>query len=196
MFNSFFICILPQFYLTCRLAEYLKNRRGLDLRNQVCVITFYAGQVLCINKMVRSSGLAGDGLRVMTVDSFQGSECDVVILSFVRCNNNGIVGFVKDFQRLNVALTRAKFLLLCVGCAETLQSGTKSVNTANTETAKTTKTTKTTKITGITGITELTEITEIAKTTIVTSSQENPLPSIITDARHRGRFFLVSELNL
>lgn len=57
----------------------------------------------------------------MTVDSFQGSECDVVILSFVRSNSRGSVGFVKGYQRLNVALTRAKHLLICVGCAETLR---------------------------------------------------------------------------
>jgi superfamily I DNA and/or RNA helicase len=88
---------------------------------QVCIITFYAGQVLCINKALERAGMGG-GMRVMTVDSFQGSECDVVILSFVRSNSRGSVGFVKGYQRLNVALTRAKHLLICVGCAETLRT--------------------------------------------------------------------------
>ena len=97
---------------------------GLLLRNQVCVITFYAGQVACINTAIKSSNtIKNDGLRVMTVDSFQGSECDVVILSFVRNNSRGSVGFVKDYQRLNVALTRARHLLICVGCAATLLAG-------------------------------------------------------------------------
>ena len=91
----------------------------------MCVITFYAGQVICINRALKSSGIGKDGLRVMTVDSFQGSECDVVILSFVRSNARGSVGFVSNFQRLNVALTRAKHLLICVGCAKTLQKVTK-----------------------------------------------------------------------
>ena len=91
------------------------------------MITFYAGQVLCINRALRASGLGGEGLRVMTVDSFQGSECDVVLLSFVRSNARGSVGFVKDFQRLNVALTRAKHLLVCVGCAQTLLSDGKNL---------------------------------------------------------------------
>ena len=68
----------------------------------------------------------GSGLRVMTVDSFQGSECDVVILSFVRSNARGSVGFLEDFQRLNVALTRAKHLLVCVGCAQTMQKTDKT----------------------------------------------------------------------
>ena len=108
-----------------RLAEYLKCKMGLLLSSQVCVITFYAGQVACINTAIKSSNtIKNDGLRVMTVDSFQGSECDVVILSFVRNNSRGSVGFVKDYQRLNVALTRARHLLICVGCAATLLAGT------------------------------------------------------------------------
>ena len=111
--------------LSLRLVQHLKNKQGLDLRKQVCVITFYSGQVLCINRALRTSGLGRDGVRVMTVDSFQGSECDVVLLSFVRSNIRGNVGFVKDFQRLNVALTRARHLLVCVGCAQTLLDGGK-----------------------------------------------------------------------
>lgn len=111
------------------MVEYLKNRVGLNLQRQVCIITFYAGQVICINKSIKlSNTIKNDGLRVMTVDSFQGSECDVVILSFVRNNSRGSVGFLKDFQRLNVALTRARHLLICVGCAKTLQSQTRNQN--------------------------------------------------------------------
>jgi hypothetical protein len=60
-------------------------------------------------------------VRVVTVDSFQGSEADVVIVSFVRSNAHGDVGFLRAFQRLNVALTRARHLLLCVGSASTLE---------------------------------------------------------------------------
>lgn len=103
-----------------RLASYLQRQHGFDLVTQACVITFYAGQVLCINKALKKAGMGG-GIRVMTVDSFQGSECDVVILSFVRSNSRGSVGFVRGYQRLNVALTRAKHLLVCVGCAQTLR---------------------------------------------------------------------------
>ena len=56
-------------------------------------------------------GGINDGPLVLTVDSFQGSEADVVILSFVRNNAHGDIGFLRGFQRLNVALTRAKHLL-------------------------------------------------------------------------------------
>ena len=52
---------------------------------------------------------------VATVDAFQGAERDIMVLSFVRTNRGRNVGFLKDFRRLNVALTRAKHSLICVG---------------------------------------------------------------------------------
>ena len=138
---------------------------GLDLKKQVCVITFYAGQVLCINRALKRAGMDGRGLRVMTVDSFQGSECDAVILSFVRSNMRGSVGFLQDFQRLNVALTRAKHLLVCVGCAQTLQKAD-----------KTDKKTLAQKHSGDGG------------------KKYNHLAEIIYDAKRRSRLFLGSDL--
>jgi len=63
-------------------------------------------------------------IRVHSVDSFQGSESDIVLLSFVRSNPIHRVGFLKDFQRLNVALTRAKYLLICVGDVSTIGAHT------------------------------------------------------------------------
>ena len=59
---------------------------------------------------------------VHTVDSFQGSEADVVVISAVRCNARGDVGFLADPRRLNVALTRAKSVCVFVGCARTLRA--------------------------------------------------------------------------
>lgn len=86
------------------------------------VITFYSAQVACLQQELLSGGVDSHTVRVLTVDSFQGSEADIVILSFVRSNSENRVGFVQDFQRLNVALTRAKHLLLAVGSAHTLQN--------------------------------------------------------------------------
>lgn len=91
---------------------------GINIIKRIAVITFYSAQVRCIQETLRNQGI--HGMRVMTVDSFQGSECEGIILSFVRSNNRHIVGFVNHFQRLNVAITRAKHLLLSVGCFETL----------------------------------------------------------------------------
>jgi len=54
------------------------------------------------------------GIMVSTVDSSQGCEADIVILSFVR-GGSSKVGFLKDNRRLNVGLTRARFQLVCVG---------------------------------------------------------------------------------
>merc|ERR1711972_760098 len=65
-------------------------------------------------------------LGVHTVDSFQGSEVDIVLLSFVRANPRGAVGFLSDFRRLNVALSRAKLHLIVLGNITTFQAGPKS----------------------------------------------------------------------
>jgi ATP-dependent RNA/DNA helicase IGHMBP2 len=84
----------------------------------VCVLTFYNAQVKCIKSVMK--GLTG--VSVMTVDSFQGSEADIVLISFVRANSKNRVGFLQDFQRLNVALTRAKRLLVLFGSGNTLKN--------------------------------------------------------------------------
>ena len=63
-------------------------------------------------------------VKVLTVDSFQGSETDIIILSFVRSNAKNNVGFLSVFSRINVALTRAKHNLLCIGNASTLENCT------------------------------------------------------------------------
>ncbi len=59
---------------------------------------------------------------VNTVDGFQGQECDVVMFLAVRCNTKGMLGFLTDFRRLNVAITRARFSLVVICDDETLKS--------------------------------------------------------------------------
>ena len=57
-----------------------------------------------------------------TIDGFQGQECDIIILSTVRSNEGGFLGFVSDCRRLNVAVTRPKYSLLLVGNCTTLRT--------------------------------------------------------------------------
>jgi len=58
--------------------------------------------------------------RVNTVDSFQGQEADAVLISLVRSNERGVVGFLSDYRRLNVAVTRARKHVMLVGDAATI----------------------------------------------------------------------------
>jgi energy-coupling factor transporter ATP-binding protein EcfA2 len=59
-------------------------------------------------------------LRCSTIDSFQGQEKNQIILSLVRSNQEGIIGFLKDYRRMNVAITRAKEHLLVIGDSATI----------------------------------------------------------------------------
>ncbi len=81
------------------------------------IITPYAAQVKLIKKIL-------DPLlvEVKSVDGFQGREKEIVIISFVRSNERGEIGFLKDLRRLNVAITRAKRKLICIGDTSTLRS--------------------------------------------------------------------------
>jgi superfamily I DNA and/or RNA helicase len=56
------------------------------------------------------------------VDAFQGQERDVIIISFVRSNDKGEVGFLSDIRRTNVAMTRARKKLIMIGDSATLSS--------------------------------------------------------------------------
>ena len=88
-------------------------------RKRVGVITFYAQQArrletLCLDNADRYPNL---DLRVGTVDRFQGIEREIVIVSMVCNNQKGRIGFARQPERINVALSRAQELLILVGCA-------------------------------------------------------------------------------
>jgi len=87
--------------------------------SDIGVITPYSGQVSAIRQELRG---VQDGARVQvaSVDGFQGSEKEVIILSLVRANAQGDLGFVADWRRLNVSVTRAKRLLVVIGNLQTL----------------------------------------------------------------------------
>ena len=82
--------------------------------NDIVVISPYSAQV----KMLKES--LGQNIKVSTIDSFQGQEAEVIILSLVRSNDTSEIGFLKDYRRMNVALTRAKKQLFVLGDSATL----------------------------------------------------------------------------
>ena len=59
-------------------------------------------------------------ISVNTVDGFQGQERDIILISLVRSNEQGNIGFLNDLRRMNVAMTRAKMKLIIIGDATTL----------------------------------------------------------------------------
>lgn len=85
------------------------------------MISFYAAQVKRINRLIEQElSLPHLHIRTGSVDKFQGMEMDVILVSMVRNNDNkhGDIGFAKDYRRLNVALSRARELLVLIGSTE------------------------------------------------------------------------------
>lgn len=93
--------------------------KRINEKKEVAIITFYGEQSRRISKsFIETNKYTNLRLRVGTVDRFQGMESEIVIASFVRNNDNGEIGFTKDARRVNVALSRAKNLLILVGCSD------------------------------------------------------------------------------
>ncbi len=84
--------------------------------SQIGVITPYRAQV----RLLRERLANVDGLEIDSVDGFQGREKEAIVVSFVRSNNEGEIGFLADTRRTNVALTRARRKLLVIGDSATL----------------------------------------------------------------------------
>ena len=82
--------------------------------NSIAFISPYSGQV----GLAKSS--FSKELLISTIDSFQGQEKEVVIISLVRSNDESKIGFLSDYRRMNVALTRAKEQLFVIGDSSTI----------------------------------------------------------------------------
>ncbi len=91
---------------------------GLDKRD-IGIITPYAAQVKLIKQLLLEKELK---VEVNSVDGFQGREKEAIIVSFVRSNDEGEIGFLKDLRRLNVAITRPRRKLILIGNTKTLSS--------------------------------------------------------------------------
>jgi hypothetical protein len=88
-------------------------------RSDIGVISPYSGQVRLLSRRL---GREPGGVEVATVDGFQGREKEVIVLSCVRSNEEGRVGFLSDWRRLNVAITRARTALIVIGSGKTLRN--------------------------------------------------------------------------
>ena len=95
------------------IVQKLLEAENIDLTT-AAFISPYAGQVQLAKEQLPKK------LRISTIDSFQGQEKEVIILSLVRSNADGVIGFLKDYRRMNVALTRAKERLFVIGDSSTI----------------------------------------------------------------------------
>lgn len=107
----------------CDYVERIGRSRLAAERIDFGVISPYRAQVQCLRGLLRRTESLRPLLRqitVNTVDAFQGQERDVVLVSLVRANDTGQIGFLSDLRRMNVAMTRARTKLILLGNAPTL----------------------------------------------------------------------------
>lgn len=107
------------------LIEDIGVNTWLDEQFTMGIITPYSAQVDQLHKLAEASAIVEPLHRLVTintVDAFQGQERDVIVISFVRSNEKGDVGFLADIRRSNVAITRARKKLIMIGDSATLSS--------------------------------------------------------------------------
>ncbi|XP_033626044.1 NFX1-type zinc finger-containing protein 1-like [Asterias rubens] len=89
---------------------------------QITILTTYLGQLFTFKKLMDKGTF--EGVRVSVVDNFQGEENDIILLSLVRSNEEGSIGFLKTSNRVCVALSRARMGFYCIGNANILRKST------------------------------------------------------------------------
>lgn len=108
------------------LAEYftkIGKQRVLEESIDVGIISPYRAQVQYLKKLIKKYEFFKPYRRLIsvnTVDGFQGQERDVILISLVRSNDEGQIGFLKDLRRMNVAMTRARMKLIILGNKDTM----------------------------------------------------------------------------
>lgn len=109
-----------------QLKDYITKigrERFLEERIDVGLISPYKAQVQYLRRLVRNDAFFKpyrQAITINTVDGFQGQERDVILISLVRANEEGQIGFLNDLRRMNVAITRARMKLIILGDASTL----------------------------------------------------------------------------
>ncbi|WP_282783690.1 AAA domain-containing protein [Phaeodactylibacter xiamenensis] len=112
----------PEEFLILREHLYqLRDAFHPEALPSVAIISPYREQVVHMERMIEEDpSLENLALTINTIDGFQGQERDVVYISLVRSNAKGEIGFLKDYRRMNVAMTRAKKQLIIVGDSATI----------------------------------------------------------------------------
>ena len=99
------------------------KQRVLDERLDVGIISPYRAQVQHLRRLIKQNAAFKpyrQFISVKTVDGFQGQERDIIVISLVRANDEGEIGFLRDLRRMNVAITRARMKLIILGDVTTL----------------------------------------------------------------------------
>lgn len=111
------------------LLKFLKIQLGKieadsDQFLSIGILSPYSDQVALLKELVETDSTlkAIKGLRVNTIDSFQGQEKDIIFISLVRSNEKSEIGFLKDYRRMNVAMTRARKSLVIFGDSATISN--------------------------------------------------------------------------
>ena len=103
--------------------ELIGKQRILDERLDVGIISPYRAQVQYLRQQIRKKEWIKPfrtRISVNTVDGFQGQERDIIVISLVRSNDDGQIGFLRDLRRMNVAITRARMKVIILGDRQTL----------------------------------------------------------------------------
>ena len=103
--------------------ERIGKQRLQDERIDVGIISPYRAQVQYLRRLLMKREYFKPFRRqisINTVDGFQGQERDIIVISMVRANEEGQIGFLRDLRRMNVAITRARMKLIILGDVPTL----------------------------------------------------------------------------
>ena len=103
--------------------ERIGKERVLEENIDFGIISPYKAQVYYLRRLLKKTSFFKPLRRLLTVhtvDGFQGQERDVILISLVRANEAGKIGFLSDLRRMNVAITRARMKLIILGDASTL----------------------------------------------------------------------------
>jgi ATP-dependent RNA/DNA helicase IGHMBP2 len=110
-----------QFIYEHRNSLFLANREEKDF--SMALIAPYSEQIRMLSKQFEELDNEWPfSFRIQSIDSFQGQESDVVLISLVRSNDKSDIGFLRDYRRMNVAMTRARYKLIMLGDSATLSA--------------------------------------------------------------------------